>query len=101
MSPTTTTSPSRSLEASLTRYLPWIERTASRYAGNPGGRPRAEYDDLVQEGLIAAWLSLQRGVNPAQAVENRMRDWIRYLARQPEPIPYDTLLPMESLGGVG
>lgn len=54
----------------------------------------AEYDDLVQEGLISVWQSLQRGVNPALVVENRMRDYLRYLGRQ-TPVSYEELLPLE------
>lgn len=98
--PATTTSPSRAFEAELARITPIIERIAARLAGTSRARQaRAEPEDLLQEGLIAAWLSLERGVNPMLTVENRMVDYIRWLSRQPEPVPYEQLLPMEPLGG--
>lgn len=66
----------------------------------------AEYDDLYQEGLISVWQQLTgKGVVSMGIVMNRMRDYLRFLARQtgawlPEPgqeqhIPYDRLLPLD------
>lgn len=55
-----------------------IEAHALRFAGKRG----AEFDDLVQEGLLSVWEHLQRGARPSnQAVQNAMRDWSRKTAR--------------------
>ena len=68
---------------------------------------RAEYDDLFQEGLIAVWQALERGVKPnSNVVRRRMLGWIRLQACQMglpcprkkgavETVPYETLLPIE------
>lgn len=65
------------------------------------GRNGAEEDDLVQEGRIHIWLSLSRGIHPsAEMIENRMKDWVRLLDPQ-NPVPYETLLPMEPVPGEG
>lgn len=58
----------------------------------------AEYDDLVQEGLIDVWQALSRGITPsAENIERRMIDWIRYQRRQRrgEVGSYETLLPLD------
>jgi hypothetical protein len=57
----------------------------------------AEYDDLAQEGLIAVWLALEKGVCRVgpDHIRDRMKDymtWLGALTRQ--PIPYDELLPL-------
>jgi thioesterase domain-containing protein len=53
-----------------------------------------EHDDLMQEGRIAVWQSLQRGIRPSQEfIRNRMRDWGRFLKRG--NLPYDAILPMD------
>ncbi len=47
------------------------------------GRAGAEIDDLVQEGRIAVWQSLQDGQPPsASYVEYAMRMWVTTLRRQ-------------------
>lgn len=61
----------------------------------------AEPDDLIQEGLINVWQTLERGVTPsADMIENRMRDYIRWLGSQvgrgrDGSVPYETLLPLD------
>jgi DNA-directed RNA polymerase specialized sigma24 family protein len=75
-------------------------------------RVGAEMDDLMQEGLISVWQQLGRGQPVSMGVvKNRMRDWVRLLARQtgnsiPAPgraqhIPYDQLLPMDDYRASG
>jgi hypothetical protein len=57
----------------------------------------AEYDDLAQEGLINVWQTLQRGVTPsAEIISARMKDYMKWLgALKRQPVPYDTLLPLD------
>lgn len=99
----TTTSPSRGVtDRDLLPYLSAVEFHARRLAASPPARQAgAEYDDLVQEGLLAVTLSLMRGVDPLLVVANRMKDWIRLQKRQRDgdPVPYEALLPTESPGG--
>ena len=71
------------------------EAACSALARKYVGRNGAEHDDLVQEGRIFVWQSLERGIPPsAEMIENRMRDYVRWLGRQ-TPIPYEALLPLE------
>lgn len=83
-------------------YLGLVESLARKFVG----RNAAEYDDLVQEGLIHVWRSLKRGINPAAAqIENRMNDWTRLLGTQMVPprgrgssgeaVEYGQLLPLD------
>lgn len=82
-------------------YCALVAALAERMAASPRARQvGAEYDDLFQEGLIAAWQAKQRGVNPVFVIENRMRDWLRYLGRQ-TPVEYEQLLPLEDLRAGG
>ena len=68
---------------------------ARRYVGRNG----ADLDDLVQEGRILVWQSLQRGVHPAaDMIENRMRSYVRWLGRQ-YPVPYEAMLPLDDIAG--
>jgi DNA-directed RNA polymerase specialized sigma24 family protein len=65
-------------------YRGLVESSAAKFADpdRPKAR-RAEYDDLVQEGLIAVWQTLERGLDPSQEfIEHRMFDWMRTIARQ-------------------
>jgi DNA-directed RNA polymerase specialized sigma24 family protein len=94
----TTTFPSRESSDDVRPYLEIIEVSATRLANSPQARRAgAEYDDLYQEGMVAALLSLRRGVNPTLVIANRMKDWIRLQQRQRagDPIPYEALLPTE------
>lgn len=66
-------------DSTLVAYRPLCERLARQYDGMGG----AEYDDLEQEGLIAVWLSLNRGIPPSKDfIRFRMRNWIRKCRRR-------------------
>lgn len=100
----TTTSRSSGRDPDLTPWLPIVEGTARRLAASPRARRvGAEYDDLVQEGLLSVVLSLRRGIDPKLAIANRMKDWIKYRARQTanEPTEYGAMLPTEAPDGEG
>lgn len=72
-------------------YLPLVENLARRFVGVGG----AEYDDLVQEGLISVWRALAKDVGPSgDVITGRMIDWTRYIRRY-APVPYEELLPLE------
>lgn len=59
-------------------YLPLCDSLAKRFNGVGG----AEYDDLRQEGMIAVWQTLEKGLLPSRLfVANRMRTWIRKCRR--------------------
>lgn len=76
-------------------YSGLIEGLARRMTGYAG----AEFDDLVQEGMIAVWQTLARGLRPSrQVVRGRMIDWTRYLRRltNNDAIAYEQLLPLDS-----
>lgn len=91
-------------------YRGLVESLAHKFVGRNG----AEYDDLVQEGLLAVWQSLERGVTPkAEILENRMKNWGRLLGYQtgrylprldesgnPVAVPYETLLPLDDFPNV-
>lgn len=90
---------SRYLDAEVRGYLGLCESLAERYSRGA----RDEYDDLVQEGLIAVWRTLLSGKTPASAhVENRMKNWLRLRNRQLRgaTASYDKILPMEELRAV-
>lgn len=71
-------------------YRGLVESVASRYHSR---HILAEYDDLVQEGLIAVWRALEKGDTPGpDYIRNRMRDYVRKLhreSRHEETLPYD------------
>jgi hypothetical protein len=63
----------------LTKLWPVIEYHAYIFNGVGG----AEFDDLVQEGAIAAWLTLESGYVPSNEVIRRaMKDWIRFISHR-------------------
>jgi len=75
-------------------YRQLVEKLAWHHVG----RANAEFDDLVQEGLIAVWLTLRRGIHPsAEQIENRQRDYVRFLNRlsRLETASYEAYLPTE------
>lgn len=86
-------------------YADLVESLARKFVGRNG----AEFDDLVQEGLVNVWQSLERGVTPtAEIIDGRMQNWTRLLgyqtgrflpkldlSGQPIPVPYETLLPLD------
>lgn len=89
------------MEATVRSYCGLVATLAEKIAASPRAKQvGAEYDDIYQEGLISVWQSVQRGVNPALVVENRMRDWLRYLGRQ-NPVAYEQMLPLEDFGAGG
>jgi DNA-directed RNA polymerase specialized sigma24 family protein len=46
------------------------------------GQHQAEQDDLVQEGLIYVWHTLQNGKTPSKDfIQKRMRNWVRFCER--------------------
>lgn len=71
-------------------YRGLVESVANRYRSR---HILAEYDDLVQEGLIAVWNALERGVEPGPGyVRNRLRDYVRKLnrpSRHEETLAYE------------
>ena len=97
----------KDLDTAIASYKPKVEAIAEKLANSPRSkRVGAEFDDLVQEGLLDVWQSLTRGITPSLATcELRMRDWIRYMARQKgewlpakgmeQHIPYDQILPLD------
>lgn len=77
--------------AQVAKYEAACEALAKPLVGLNG----AELDDLVQEGRIFVWQSLQRGINPAaEMIRNRMISYTRWLGRQ-TPIPYEAMLPLD------
>lgn len=86
-------------------YSGLAESLAQKFVGRNG----AELDDLVQEGLIFVWQTLQRGVTPnAELIEGRMQNWTRLLGYQtgrttpridaagkPVQVDYEVLLPLD------
>lgn len=82
-----------SLNEAIAAEEPRLKRLAYRYVDRNG----AELDDLVQEGRIAIWQSLERDVHPSnEFIENRMKMWIRHLGGQ-LPADYEDMLPLEAL----
>lgn len=81
-------------DEAVAAYQSHIESLAWRYVGFAN----AEFDDLVQEGRIAVWQTLSRGLRPStQVIEGRMKDWVRYLRRlvHNDAVAYELLLPIE------
>lgn len=67
----------------LENFRGLVEATALKVSRSPQAkRVGAEYDDLVQEGLIAVWQATGRGHNPVAVIENRMKDWLRFLGKR-------------------
>lgn len=90
----------RSIDDEVAGYRGLVESLAPRFVG----RNQAEFDDLVQEGLINVWETLEKGVTPkAEIIELRMLNWVRLLGAQVgrgrgkegDAIEYAQLLPLE------
>lgn len=90
----------RDINDQIADYRGLVESLAHKFVG----RNDAEYDDLVQEGLIFVWQSIQRGNQPAaHLIEARMHDWTRLLGTQVgrgrgkggEAVEYAELLPID------
>jgi hypothetical protein len=83
-------------------YRDLVESLARKFVGRNG----AELDDLVQEGLVNVWQTLERGIQPsAQIIEDRMRNWTKLMGSQTgrsliedangNLVSYETLLPLD------
>lgn len=63
----------------VAEFLPFINRVASRM----DGKHQAEFDDLVQEGMLHSFLKLRAGERPSHTgIKNAMIDWLRVCARR-------------------
>jgi len=84
------------MSASVAEYRDLCEALAARLV-RPGrmSRTGVEYDDLVQEGLIFVWTTLQKGEVPAaKYVRLTMLAYVRKMGAekrggQEEFVPYD------------
>lgn len=90
----------RDINGEVAGYRDLVESLAQKLVG----RNDAEFDDLVQEGLIDVWQTLERGIVPkADLIERRMLDWVRLLGTQVgrgrgksgEAVEYAELLPLD------
>jgi len=84
------------MSAAVQEYLGRCEVLASSLARRgTRGINGVEFDDLVQEGLIAAWQSMARGVSPSEGhLRARMIDYMRWLGNR-GPVPYYTAMPID------
>lgn len=65
-------------DAELAAYSPLVKKLARKYTGRSG----AEWDDLVQEGMISVWEALRRSNIPSRLViQYAMQQWVRFLRR--------------------
>jgi DNA-directed RNA polymerase specialized sigma24 family protein len=81
-------------DSAVEAYEPHVKRLARQYVGYAN----AEFEDLAQEGRIAVWQTLARGLRPStQVIEGRMLDWVRYLnhLQKNDAVAYEILLPIE------
>ena len=86
----------RDINDRVADYSGLVESLAHKFVGRNG----AEFDDLVQEGLINVWQTLERGITPAASViEDRMKNWVRYLGRT-SPVDYGQMLPLDDFRGL-
>jgi len=97
----------RDISGQVAEYRGLVEHLARQIVRTRAARDvRAEVDDLVQEGLIFVWQSLERGLTPAkEQAANRMKDWVKLLANQTnrgasEHVPYSALLPLDDFRGL-
>lgn len=66
-------------------FEPMVRALARKYVGRNG----AEYDDLVQEGLIDVWLTLRAGKFPSpKYIQMRMSRYCTFLAKH-QHLSYD------------
>lgn len=68
----------------VAEYRGLVESLAEQMSRTRAARNAlAEYDDLVQEGLIFVWETLEKNAQPSpEHVRNRMKNWIRTMSRQ-------------------
>lgn len=63
----------------ITAHLPAIKSVARQFSGRWG----AEMDDLIQEGMIAVWLSLEGKIDPTSTyIGFRMKNWTRLCQKE-------------------
>jgi hypothetical protein len=87
---------SRDINEQIADYGGLLASLAAKFVGRNG----AELDDLIQEGRIFVWQSLERGIQPAaEQIENRMKDWVKWLGRR-EAIEYGAMLPLDEPVGL-
>ena len=76
---------SLAVDQALETHRGLVESLAAKISASPGAkRCGAEFDDLVQEGMIAVWQTTERGhtADLQSVVSNRMRDWVKFLAHR-------------------
>lgn len=84
---------SRDIERQLRAHAGLVQSLAETQSR----RHRDELDDLIQEGMIAAWELLRDGkAVTEELLLKRMSKWLRFRGRQRRDIPtsYEKLLPM-------
>lgn len=92
----------RDINGEVGLYSDLVESLARKYVGRNG----AELDDLVQEGLINVWQTLERGITPsAEIISFRMESWVALMGDQTgrstkldsegNRVTYETLLPLD------
>jgi len=89
----------RVLNDQLRSHAGLVESLAERLSR----RDRNERDDLIQEGMIAAWEAITGGkLVTEDIVVKRMKKWLKFRGRQKRDVPtsYDKILPMEELAAV-
>jgi hypothetical protein len=74
----------------LAGYWPLFEYHARKHQGIGG----AEFDDLVQEGAIHAWIAMECGFVPSDdLIVRAMLDWIRFISHR--GLVYEYTEPLE------
>jgi hypothetical protein len=69
------------LSAQVAAFEPLVLGQAGRFSRLPD--MQNDFDDFAQEGRIAVWECLARGVHPSRTVvENRMRNWAKHQRRK-------------------
>jgi len=66
--------------AEVAEHLPLIKECARKFTGRFG----AEWDDLIQEGMIASWLHMRDEMEEdlETCITRAMRNWVAELRRQ-------------------
>jgi DNA-directed RNA polymerase specialized sigma24 family protein len=91
--------PNRDINGQVLEHRGLVESLADRLSR----RDRNERDDLIQEGLIAAWEAITGGkLVTEDLIVKRMKKWLKFRGRQKRDVStsYDKLLPMEDLRAV-
>lgn len=87
---------SGTVDQALVSYRGLVESLALVVSRSPSAkRVGAEYDDLVQEGLLSVWQTTARGnLVSKEVVRGRMQDWINFLGKRSGEA-YSTHLPLD------